>query len=128
MDAASTSPWPTWTSRGSQRRTEGTPSHRSRPHGHSSRELKAPIYSERLRALAAELGCAEHDTTLAGHLTAREKEVLILIAEGLSNKEIAERLVISQGTAIRHVANIFAKIGVNNRTAAARAALDRGLV
>ena len=91
-------------------------------------ELKAPIYSERLRALAAELGCAEHDTTLAGHLTAREKEVLILIAEGLSNKEIAERLVISQGTAIRHVANIFAKIGVNNRTAAARAALDLGLV
>ncbi len=88
------------------------------------RQLDAPIYMERLRALATELGLPEHDATATGRLTPREKEVLALIAEGLSNKQIAERLVISQGTVIRHVANIFAKLGVNNRTAAARAAIE----
>jgi ATP/maltotriose-dependent transcriptional regulator MalT len=91
-------------------------------------EVPAPVYTERLRALAAELGCAEHVTTPAGRLTAREREVLTLIAEGLSNKEIAARLVISQGTVIRHVANIFAKLGVSNRTAAARAAAEFGVL
>ena len=87
-------------------------------------QLDAPIYIERLRALATELGLPEHDATATGRLSSREREVLALIAEGLSNKQIAERLVISQGTVIRHVANIFAKLGVNNRTAAARAAIE----
>ena len=90
-------------------------------------QLDAPIYIERLRALATELGLPEHDATATGRLTSREREVLALIAEGLSNKQIAERLVISQGTVIRHVANIFAKLGVNNRTAAARAAVELAL-
>lgn len=90
-------------------------------------QLEAPIYVERLRALATELGLPEHDVTATGRLTARERQVVALIAEGLSNKQIAERLVISQGTVIRHVANIFAKLGVNNRTAAARAAVELGL-
>lgn len=44
--------------------------------------------------------------------------MLQLLAEGLSNREIAERLVISSGTAKRHVANIFGKLDVTNRTRA----------
>ena len=54
--------------------------------------------------------------------------MLALVAEGLTNRQIAERLVISEGTAIRHVSNIFGKLGVNNRSAATRAALENGLV
>lgn len=52
-------------------------------------------------------------------LTRREYEVITLIAEGLNNKEIAERLFISEKTVKNHVSNIFKKIGVNDRTQAA---------
>ncbi len=52
-------------------------------------------------------------------LSAREVEVLRLIAAGKSNAQIADELVISQNTVIRHVSNIFAKIGAANRTEAA---------
>jgi DNA-binding CsgD family transcriptional regulator len=60
-------------------------------------------------------------------LTAREIEVLQLVAEGFSNRRIAERLVISEATATRHVANIFGKLGVHTRAEAARIAAERGL-
>jgi DNA-binding NarL/FixJ family response regulator len=63
----------------------------------------------------------------AGGLTAREREVLALVAEGLTNRQIAGRLVISEGTAIRHVANVFGKLGVHSRAEAARIAAERGL-
>ena len=53
-------------------------------------------------------------------LSAREHEVLELIAEGLTNAEIAERLVISPVTARNHVSNILTKLRVTNRTQAAR--------
>ena len=54
--------------------------------------------------------------------------MLGLVAEGLTNREIAERLVISQNTAIRHVANIFAKLGAGSRAQAVRLAAERGLI
>ena len=60
-------------------------------------------------------------------LTAREIEVLRLVAQGKSNKEIAEALVISLNTVLRHVTNIFAKIGAANRTAAAAYVHRHGL-
>jgi DNA-binding CsgD family transcriptional regulator len=60
-------------------------------------------------------------------LTAREIEVLQLVAEGFSNRRIAERLVISEATATRHVANIFGKLRVHTRAEAARIAAERGL-
>jgi DNA-binding NarL/FixJ family response regulator len=61
-------------------------------------------------------------------LTAREMDVVRLLAEGHSNRGIADRLVISEKTVIRHVSNIFAKLGVHNRTEAARTAAERGLL
>lgn len=54
-------------------------------------------------------------------LTAREIEVLRLVADGLSNAEIADRLVLSQRTVHAHLRSIFDKLGVNTRTAAAHA-------
>jgi DNA-binding CsgD family transcriptional regulator/tetratricopeptide (TPR) repeat protein len=60
-------------------------------------------------------------------LTAREAEVLALVADGLSNQEIAERLFISPKTASVHVSNIYGKLGVESRVAAATIAHDLGL-
>ena len=60
-------------------------------------------------------------------LSAREREVLTVLAEGLTNVELAERLFISERTANRHLSNIFTKLGVRNRTAAARLAIEAGL-
>jgi DNA-binding CsgD family transcriptional regulator len=63
----------------------------------------------------------------AGGLTVRELEVLRLVAKGASNQEIAQLLFISKPTAVRHVANIFRKLGVKNRAEAVRVASERGL-
>ncbi|MFF3956370.1 response regulator [Streptomyces sp. NPDC001890] len=60
-------------------------------------------------------------------LTPRELEVLVLIAEGLSNQEIARRLHISQATVKSHINNLFAKAGVRDRAQAVRYAYVRGL-
>jgi DNA-binding CsgD family transcriptional regulator len=60
-------------------------------------------------------------------LSRRERQVLILIADGLTNREIAERLVISDKTVGRHVANVFAKLGVRNRAQATRIAAEHAM-
>src|SRR3712207_1359185 len=49
-------------------------------------------------------------------LTAREQEVLALLADGMTNVQVADTLFISERTANRHVSNIFTKLGVHNRT------------
>jgi LuxR family transcriptional regulator, maltose regulon positive regulatory protein len=61
-------------------------------------------------------------------LTGRELEVLRLVADGLSNAKVAERLVISEHTVHRHVANIFVKLAVSTRAAAVAAAAERELL
>jgi len=62
-----------------------------------------------------------------GTLTAREHEVLVLLAAGLSNREIASRLVISERTARTHVSSILDKLGLRSRTQAALYAVQQGL-
>lgn len=69
---------------------------------------------------------AEPSRKLAA-LSAREREVLAAMADGLSNRELAERLFISERTVNRHLSNIFTKLDVRNRTAAARVAIEAGL-
>ena len=79
----------------------------------------------------AVLAAAGHRTSRrapwSAGLTAREVEVLRLVAQGRSNREIAEELFIAEKTARNHIERVYAKLGVNNRTQASLAAIDRGL-
>jgi DNA-binding CsgD family transcriptional regulator/tetratricopeptide (TPR) repeat protein len=73
-------------------------------------------------------GVVRSDTQEQVHgLTAREREVVALIARGLSNRAIAESLVIAQGTAHRHVANILDTLGLHSRSQIAVWAVEHGL-
>jgi DNA-binding CsgD family transcriptional regulator len=60
-------------------------------------------------------------------LSPREREVVTALADGLTNQQLSEPLFISERTANRHISNIFTKLGVHNRTAAARMAIEAGL-
>ena len=64
----------------------------------------------------------------SGHLTRREQDVVALIEEGLSNKEIAVRLNIETATVKNHIHNILERLQLDNRQAAARYARERGLL
>ena len=67
-----------------------------------------------------QLGAASKTPTDApGGLTKRELEVLAGVAAGLSNRDLAKKLFISEKTTARHLANIYGKLGVSSRTAAA---------
>ncbi len=70
----------------------------------------------------------ERSTSLIEPLTSREKEVLTVLAEGGSNKEIASRLSISEHTAKFHVASIMSKLGAASRTEAVTLAIRQGLI
>ena len=69
----------------------------------------------------------ERRATLPNGLTEREGEVIALVAAGSTNRQIAEELFLSQKTVARHVSNIFTKLGVTTRTAAARVAFEHGI-
>jgi DNA-binding NarL/FixJ family response regulator len=68
------------------------------------------------------------DSSLIAGITDREREVLALVGQGLSNTEIAERLVISAATAKTHVARLFAKLEARDRVHLAIIAFETGLV
>jgi DNA-binding NarL/FixJ family response regulator len=84
-------------------------------------EREAAMASERLRELATPA------TPPLPELTPREREVLALLAEGLTNRGIAERLVLSDHTVHRHVTSILRKLDLPTRTAAAAVAVRSGL-
>jgi DNA-binding NarL/FixJ family response regulator len=98
--------------------------------------------AEAYRALGDEASAAAEDTraeeayerlgvprpgSAPGGLSRRECEVLTLVAEGRSNREIGEQLFISDRTVGRHLTNIYNKLGVTSRTQAARYAIERGM-
>ena len=68
------------------------------------------------------------DARAHGDLTARERDVLRLVVEGLANKQIAQRLGIGEKTIKTHVSRVLAKLGVEDRTQAAVLAIREGLV
>ena len=84
------------------------------------------VEGERASIPRPERGMRDQDGT--GELTKREAEVLTLIAGGLSDREIADRLVLSPHTVHRHVANVRTKLGLPTRAAAVAAAAKRGLL
>ncbi len=92
-------------------------------------DLGARRDADRAGALLRELGVSGRRTTRGerGALTVREQEVLKLLTAGLSNAEIAERLVIAPKTAEHHVSRVLGKLGVRSRVEAAAHAVREGL-
>jgi DNA-binding NarL/FixJ family response regulator len=95
----------------------------------SERELVTAraVFEKLGAALDARKAGGEGLVTLPKGLTDREGEVLALVSAGRTNRQIAEALHVSEKTVARHISNIFTKIGVTTRTAAARFAFEEGL-
>jgi HD-GYP domain-containing protein (c-di-GMP phosphodiesterase class II) len=117
-----------------QAMTEPRPHRGARSADDAARELRRDVAAGRLDADAVDavLGAAGHRVRRrregpAG-LTQREVEVLVLLARGLSNKEIGARLVVSPRTVGHHIAHIYRKIGSSNRAGASLYAMQHGLL
>ncbi|WP_284576934.1 response regulator transcription factor [Streptomyces sp. 2P-4] len=96
----------------------------------SGEALLAPTVTKRLISEFSRLSAAPRpvDASRVGELTDRETEVLVLIAQGLSNAEIADRLVVAESTIKTHVSRILVKLGLRDRTQAAVFAYETRLV
>ena len=90
--------------------------------------LISPSMTRRLVAEFAGRARRPRDTDELEALTDREREVLALVAEGLTNEQIAERLVLSPATARTHVGRLFAKLGARHRAQLVVLAYETGLV
>ena len=96
---------------------------------HAGEAIIDPTVAARLvHALSERSPAAALDRTVLDHLTGRERDVLVLIARGRSNKRIALELGISEKTVKTHVGHLLAKLGVTDRTQAALLAVQHGLV
>jgi DNA-binding NarL/FixJ family response regulator len=90
--------------------------------------LLAPAITRRLIAEFARLRPRQVRPEALSELTPRETEILGLVAEGLSNREIAERLVLSDETVKTHVSHVLRKLGLRDRAQAVVVAYETGLV
>jgi DNA-binding NarL/FixJ family response regulator len=90
--------------------------------------LLSPGVTKRLLERVGALGDRAPDTRLIEPLTAREREVLALVGEGLTNEEIGARLVLSPLTAKTHVSRILGKLGARDRVQLVITAYESGLV
>jgi len=90
-------------------------------------EVQAPLLKEVLRAPPA-MSKSAPTLVIPGGLTAREVEVLRLVAMGLNNSQIAERLILSPNTVNAHIQSIYRKIDVSSRSAATRFAMEHFLI
>jgi DNA-binding NarL/FixJ family response regulator len=88
----------------------------------------APAATQRLLERFASASATADAKRNLDHLTEREREILRLIASGLSNAELAERLHLSETTVKTHVSSMLRKLGVRDRVQAVIAAYDAGLV
>ena len=90
--------------------------------------VEAVVRGERYVSHAIDMDKVEAHETARSGLTSREREVLQLIADGLTTQAIAERLAISPHTATRHRANLMQKLDAHNQVELVRAAVSRGLI
>jgi DNA-binding NarL/FixJ family response regulator len=97
---------------------------------HAGDSLLAPSVTRRLIGafVTSRKTTSRADTVDLEGLTAREREVLVLIARGLSNDEIAASLIVSRATVKTHVGRVFAKVGARDRAQAVVRAYEAGLV
>ena len=96
---------------------------------HSGDSVVAPSTTRRLiDQFAAMLPGSQEAPDELGELTDREREVLTLVAQGLSNSEIAQRLFVSEATVKTHVGRVLAKLGLRDRVQAVVYAYEYGLV
>ena len=86
-----------------------------------------PVAPDARTAPAPTTGNDAHHAADAGPLTARETEVVQLVSAGLSNRNIAAELFISEKTVARHLSNIFTKLGLTSRAAVTAYAYQHGL-
>jgi DNA-binding NarL/FixJ family response regulator len=96
---------------------------------HGGDALLSPSITRRLvEDYATRTDPLEPPTKLLDELTPREREVLVLVARGLSNGEIAERLVVTEATVKSHVGNLLLKLGLRDRVQAVVFAYEHGIV
>lgn len=93
------------------------------------RDVDAALHCARAEAFLAQIDAGDrHASGRDGSLTDRQVDVLRLVADGLSDRQIADRLVLSPHTVHRHVANIYTRLGCSSRAAAVAEAGRRGLL